>query len=154
MSQTACPETHTAAIDMGAQYGLTRKHTASHCGAAIHAASRMPVHKITMTRKRQRTALFCMGILIHHNTHTRSIHSSQVRTDFSASLRSTMPLSRRVWSSLGANTALRRLTAASAGRRSKHSARLFVFFDTADNSCKITASHHGLTFTVWLRMKC
>lgn len=69
VSQTACPESHTAAIEMGAQYGLTRKHTASHCGAAIHAASRMPVHKITMTRKRQRTVLFCTGILTHHNTH-------------------------------------------------------------------------------------
>lgn len=78
MSKTACPETHTAAIHMEAQYGLTRKHTASHCGAAIHAASRMPVHKITMTRERQWTALFCTGILTHHNTHTHSIHPSQV----------------------------------------------------------------------------
>lgn len=72
VSQTACPETHTAAIDMGAQYGLTRKHTASHCGAAIHAASRMPVHKITMTRQRQRTALFCTSIPAHHNTHAHT----------------------------------------------------------------------------------
>lgn len=28
------------------------------------------------------------------------------------------------------------------------------FFYSADNSCSLTASHHGLTFTVWHQMEC
>lgn len=35
-------------------------------------------HKITMTRSRQKTALFCRSILAGHNTHTHSVHPAQV----------------------------------------------------------------------------
>lgn len=42
--------------------------------AAIHAALRMPVHKITMTRGRQKTELLSVGVHAdHNNTHSHTL---------------------------------------------------------------------------------
>lgn len=58
---------------------IPRHNAASHentwhhnATAAISAASRMPVHKITMTRNRQKTVLFCISIHTDYNAHTHT----------------------------------------------------------------------------------
>ncbi len=72
--QTVCLWMHTVAIDTSTQRPSQENTWDHNAAAAIHAASRMPAHKITMTRSRQKTVLFCISIdtgYTHTHTHTQ-----------------------------------------------------------------------------------
>ena len=65
-------DTHSSHWYLHTIHPHKKTHGDHNAAAAIRTASRMPVHKITMTRSRQKTVLFCIRIHAGHNACTQT----------------------------------------------------------------------------------